>query len=202
MFKKLGAIFAVASLILLLTACKNSDESSAYNEEDKDNEASTTTNANEDIDAAGDKVGDTYEIDGGTAKVLAINKKETTAMAGPMEVTIKKVRAAIANDQVPFIELEIETKNTSDDVIQFYPEGKLATSTGVQIDRPSSDESDDLLGTYVGEVNSSGSVFYILDNKEDLENLDWIRLLIVGPRNDKTAALVAEDLDLKIELQH
>lgn len=201
MFKKLGTLLLITSLILL-AACKNSEESSTSSE---DTNSATDTNASEsqDISVNGpEKVGDVYEIDGGTAKVMAISNKETTAKTGPMQLTVKQVIAAVANEQTPFIEVQLETKNTSDKVVYFGPDNaKLATSTGVQINEPSSDESDDFLGEYVGKVNDSGSIFYIFDNEEDIKDLDSIRLRTSAP-SDEDANALGDDLDLKINLVH
>ncbi|MED2976633.1 hypothetical protein P4284_07925 [Bacillus swezeyi] len=209
MIKKLGILFLITSLILLATACQDTEKSPTSSDENTDarsadsNEKSDKAKeSKKDISIAPNKIGDTYEIEGGTAKLMAFTNKETTKTAGPMKLKIKGVIAGIANEQVPYIEIELDVKNTSDDVIEFYPDGKLATSTGVQINQPSSEESDKILGTYIGKVNSKGSIFYILDNKEDLENLKWIRLLIIGPRNSKTNKLLTDDIDLKINLEH
>lgn len=207
MIKKCGAFLVIASIMLLFTACKSSEESSAGSNNDKNTESAPTVNIKEESESSdemtnGDNVGDTFEIDGGTAKVMAINTDPITKKVGPMELTINKVTAAIANDKTPYIEVDVDVKNTSEDVVEFYPDGKLATSTGVQLEQPSPEESDDLPGTYIGKVHKSGSLFYILNDKKDLENLDWVRLLIIGPRNDKTEKLMADDLDLKINLRH
>ncbi|MFP9035868.1 hypothetical protein, partial [Enterococcus faecalis] len=78
---------------------------------------------------------------------------------GPIQFTVKKVIAAVANEQLPFIDVQIESENTSDEVVRFRPSlAQLATSTGVQIDEPSLLESDRLLDEYVGKVNDSGSI--------------------------------------------
>lgn len=77
MFKKLGTLLLITSL-LLLAACKNSEESSSSSE-DTNNATDTNTPESQDISVNGpEKVGDVYEIDGGTAKVMAISNKETT----------------------------------------------------------------------------------------------------------------------------
>ncbi|MED2945467.1 hypothetical protein P4282_23970 [Bacillus swezeyi] len=210
MIKKLGTLFLITSLILLATACQDTEKSSASSEENTNATSADSSEKNdkanreskEDISEEPIKIGDTYEIEGGTAKLKAITNKETTLTAGPMKLKIKGVIAGVANEQIPFIQVDLDVKNTSKDVIEFYPDGILATSTGVQINQPSSEESDDILGTYVGKVNSKGSIFYVLDNKEDLENLKWIRLLIIAPRNSKTNELLSDDIDLKINLEH
>ncbi|OWP58564.1 hypothetical protein ETZ92_019125 [Bacillus velezensis] len=208
MIKKCGAFLIIASIMLLFTACKSSEESSAGSNNDKNTESTPTVNMKEESESSedemtnGDNVGDTFEIDGGTAKVMAINTDPIKKKVGPIELTINKVTAAIANDKTPYIEVDVDIKNTSEDIVEFYPDGKLATSTGIQLEQPSPEESDDLPGTYIGKVHKSGSLFYILNDKKDLENLDWIRLLIIGPRNDKTEKLMADDLDLKINLRH
>ncbi|MEC1652011.1 hypothetical protein P9D74_13825 [Bacillus vallismortis] len=201
MFKKLGTLLLITSLILL-AACKNSEESST-SPEDTNNATDNNTSESQDISTNGpEKVGDVYEIDGGTAKVMAISNKEATAKTGPMQVTVKKVIAAVANEQTPFVEVQLEAENTSDKVVYFGPDdAKLATSTGVQVNEPSSDESDKFLGEYVGKVNDSGSVFYIFENEEDIKDLDSIRLRISLPVDEDANAL-GDDLDLKINLEH
>ncbi|MED1174388.1 hypothetical protein ABE094_20680 [Bacillus inaquosorum] len=201
MFKKLGTLLLITSLILL-AACKNSEESSTSSE---GTNSVTDTNASEsqDISVNGpEKVGDIYEIDGGTAKVMAISNKETTGKTGPMQVTVKKVIAAVANEQTPFIEVQLEAENTSDKVVYFgLDDAKLAKSTGVQVNEPSPDESDKFLGEYVGKVNDNGSVFYTFENEEDIKGLDSIRLKIALPVDEDANAL-GDDLDLKINLEH
>lgn len=201
MFKKLGTLLLITSLILL-AACKNSEESSSSSE-DTNNATNTNTSESQDISTNGpEKVGDVYEIESGTAKVMAISNKEATAKTGPMQVTVKKVIAAVTNEQTPFIEVQLEAENTSDKVVYFgLDDAKLATSTGVQIDEPSTNENEKFLGEYVGKVNDSGSVFYIFENEEDIKDLDSIRLRISLPVDEDANAL-GDDLDLKINLEH
>ncbi|MCY8985718.1 hypothetical protein NSU09_11730 [Bacillus sp. PS194] len=201
LFKKLGILLLITSLILL-AACKNSEESSSSSE-DTNNATDTNTSESQDISVNGpEKVGDVYEIDGGTAKVMAISNKETTVKTGPIQFTVKKVIAAVANEQLPFIDVQIESENTSDEVVRFRPSlAQLATSTGVQIDEPSLLESDELLDEYVGKVNDSGSIIYVFDNEEDIKDLDSIRLRISAPFSEDIKAL-GDKLDLKINLVH
>ncbi|MCY7823322.1 hypothetical protein P8845_19605 [Bacillus spizizenii] len=201
MFKKLGTLLLITSLILL-AACKNSEESSTSSE-DTNNATDTNTSESQDISTNGpEKVGDVYEIESGTAKVMAISNKEVTAKTGPMQVTVKKVIAAVANEQTPYIEVQLEAENTSDKVVYFgLDDAKLATSTGVQINEASTVENEDFLGEYVGKVNDSGSVFYIFENEEDIKDLDSIRLRFNLPVDEDAHAL-DDDLDLKINLEH
>ncbi|AHK47790.1 hypothetical protein [Bacillus velezensis] len=202
MFKRLGTLLLIASLVLL-TACKNSEESSSSSSGNKSSVPDNSSSESQDISENGpNEVGDVYEIDGGTAKVTAISNKETTAKSGPIQLTVKRVIAAVANEKTPFIELELEAKNTSDGVVNFTPDSmKLATSTGVQVEEPSLDESDDLLGEYIGKVKDSGSVFYIFQNEEDIENLDSIRLRVASP-SDENATALGDKMDIKINLEH
>lgn len=202
MFKKLGILLLITSLILL-AACKNSEESSSSSEDTINNATDTNTSESQDISVNGpEKVGDVYEIDGGTAKVIAISNKETTVKTGPMQFTVKKVIAAVANEQLPFIDVQIESENTSDEVVRFRPSlAQLATSTGVQIDEPSLLESDRLIDEYVGKVNDSGSIIYVFDNEEDIKDLDSIRLRISAPFSEDLKNL-GDKLDLKINLEH
>lgn len=197
----MGTLLLITSLILL-AACKNSEESSTSSE-DTNSATDTNTSESQDISTNGpEKVGDVYEIDGGTARATAISNKETTAKTGPMQFTVKKVTAAVANEQIPFIEVQIESENTSDEVVRFRPsQAQLATSTGVQVDEPSLMESDRLLGEYVGKVNDSGSLIYVFDNEEDIKDLDSIRLRISAPFSEDIKAL-GDKLDLKINLEH
>ncbi|KIU10235.1 hypothetical protein SC09_Contig26orf00002 [Bacillus subtilis] len=119
-----------------------------------------------------------------------------------MQFTVKKVIAAVANEQLPFIDVQIESENTSDEVVSFRPSlAQLATSTGVQIDEPSLLESDELIDEYVGKVNDSGSIIYVFDNEEDIKDLDSIRLRISAPFSEDIKAL-GDKLDLKINLEH
>ncbi|MEC2134641.1 hypothetical protein [Bacillus subtilis] len=202
LFKKLGILLLITSLILL-AACKNSEESSSSSEDTINNATDTNTSESQDISVNGpEKVGDVYEIDGGTAKVIAISNKETTVKTGPMQFTVKKVIAAVANEQLPFIDVQIESENTSDEVVRFRPSlAQLATSTGVQIDEPSLLESDRLIDEYVGKVNDSGSIIYVFDNEEDIKDLDSIRLRISAPFSEDLKNL-GDKLDLKINLEH
>jgi hypothetical protein len=94
---------------------------------------------------------------------------------------------------------EMASENTSEENVSFYAsQATMATSTGEQLE-PDTMLSDHIDGEYIGQVNKSGTSFYILENSK-AEDVESVRLIYSGPDNDDFET-VGEDVDFEVTLE-
>ncbi|WMM31804.1 hypothetical protein Q7C08_15815, partial [Shouchella clausii] len=87
--------------------------------------------------------------------------------------------------------------NSSDDTINFYiGQATITTNTGEQLE-PDLLTSDHIGGEFIGAVNKSGSVRYMLESSDPNE-IEWVRVLVDAP-HDANFESVGDDIDVQID---
>ncbi|PAF13712.1 hypothetical protein CHH59_12750 [Shouchella clausii] len=226
MKKNLLVTLSLVSAITL-SACGSSDDTSASEESsdskqetaettEKETDSKSGESESEDDDAkeedsdGGDwehQVGDTN--DDGTLRLLARNDTSETIETGPFtldfpQVTVSEIvewpeELTDVYDTEPtgVIQIDIEVSNSSEDTLRFHMDkATITTSTGEQLE-PDFLSSDHLGGEFIGAVNKSGSVRYMLENSDPNE-IEWVRILINGP-SDENYERIGEDVDVQID---
>lgn len=131
---------------------------------------------------------------------------------GPAKLTIKNVRVvdiipsddsadmleAETGGRVRSIVLDVESENTSDADISFYPDQMtITTDSGEQIDADIM-LSDDVGGDFIGKVKKEGSIRFLTKNPEqDIKN---ITLVIDPPSSPETYENIGEQVRLDFEI--
>lgn len=218
----LGLVSAIT-----LSACGSSDDTSASKESsdtkqetaettEKETDSKSDESESKDEDTkeedsdGGDwehQVGDTN--DDGTLRLLARNDTSETIETGPFtldfpQVTVSEIvewpeELTDVYDTEPtgVIQIDMEVSNSSEDTINFYmDQATITTNTGEQLD-PDILSSDYIGGEFIGAVNKSGSVRYMLENS-DPKDIEWVRILINGPSNEDYER-IGEDVDVQID---
>lgn len=186
---------------------KEENDFSDETEEAGEDEGETmTTEENESEDAA---VGDIVTSEAGEATLVSRTDDVGTFESGPIKLTVEKangVSMAVSDeyydffetDQLEYIQVDLQVENTSDDNITFYAsQATMTTSTGEQLE-PDMLMSDHIDGEYYGEVNKSGTSFYILENSA-VEDVESIRL-IFSAASDENFEDLGEEIDIEVEL--
>jgi len=155
-------------------------------------------------------VGETIENDGGSFTLVAREDNIDTVETGPMTLDIPQLNVQDVNlsgDLLDFIEFEptgiiqidMEVSNTSDDDINFYPDqATITTNTGEQLEADLW-FSDHIGGEYLGAVNKSGSVYYLLENSNP-EDIDTIRITMSAPHTLEDWEDVGEAVDFEVSI--
>jgi hypothetical protein len=131
---------------------------------------------------------------------------------GPAKLTIKNVRVvdiipsddsadmleAETGGRVRSIVLDVESENTSDADISFYPDQMtITTDSGEQIEADIM-LSDDVGGDFIGKVKKEGSIRFLTKNPEqDIKN---ITLVIDPPSSPETYENIGEQVRLDFEI--
>ena len=186
---------------------KEENASSDETEEaDKDEGETMTAEENETEEAA---VGDVVTSEVGEATLVSRTDDVGTFESGPIKLTVEKangVSMAVSDeyydffetDQLEYIQVDLQVENTSEDNITFYAsQAIMTTSTGEQLE-PDMLMSDHIDGEYFGEVNKSGTSFYILENS-DAEDVESIRLIFSAASNENFED-IGEEIDIEVEL--
>ncbi|XQA17992.1 hypothetical protein ACN6MS_01365 [Bacillus licheniformis] len=198
MKKKVSMCIVALATLLSLTACESSNQNGAKEEQQSQENSNTHKKSSSSISE--EKPGDVFELENGKEMTLVgVSNKEASASSGPIKVKIKKVRASITSDKQSYIEVQLETENTSDKTVEFFAnQAVLTTNTGEQIDRASREYSDKVGGTFNGSVKKEGSLFFF--PKDKVENIDWVKLFIKGAC-DENVDPIGEKIEVKINLQ-
>ncbi|WP_339284966.1 hypothetical protein [Oceanobacillus sp. FSL K6-3682] len=215
-------LFLLVGMMLFLAACSddNKDSSAGTSTEDggtaeasaeeennsEENEESATEENDENTES---EVGDVVTNEGGESTLVSKTDNIGTFESGPIELTINKVNGvsmavnedyvdAFETDQLEYIQVDMEVENTSDDNVDFYAsQAILTTSTGEQLE-PDFLMSDHIDGEFFGNVNKSGSSYYVLENSK-AEDVESVRLIFSGT-SDENFETIGEDIDVEIDL--
>ncbi|GGP07919.1 DUF4352 domain-containing protein [Oceanobacillus neutriphilus] len=217
-------LFLLVGMMLFLAACgdDNNDSSAETSTEDEGTtEASEESNNEEDSGESEEpateedeentepQVGDVVTNEGGESTLVSKIDEIGTFESGPIELTINKVNGVsmsvsedyvdtFGTDQLEYIQVDMEVENTSDDNVDFYAsQAILTTSTGEQLE-PDFLMSDHIDGEFFGNVNKSGSSYYVLENSK-AEDVESVRLIFSGT-NDENYETIGEDIDVEIDL--
>ncbi|MDQ0206250.1 hypothetical protein [Alkalicoccobacillus murimartini] len=221
--KKLLCSAGLISL-LALTACGENQEASSEDAESTSAEsveetnngeeaADESTEETEDIEETVDndwdhQVGDTN--DDGSLLLLARNDSFDEIETGSMTLTLPQVTVSevvewpseIAEfyefEPTGIIQIDMELSNASEETILFYADqATITTSTGEQLEADFL-ASDHIDGDFIGAVNKSGSVRYMLKNSDPNE-IEWVRVLIDAPHDEESFDNVGEKVDVQID---
>ncbi|GEN89233.1 DUF4352 domain-containing protein [Oceanobacillus sojae] len=215
-------LFLLVGMMLFLAACSDDskDSSAGTSTEDggtaeasaeeennsEENEESATEENDENTES---EVGDVVTNEGGESTLVSKTDNIGTFESGPIELTINKVNGvsmavnedyvdAFETDQLEYIQVDMEVENTSDDNVDFYAsQAILTTSTGEQLE-PDFLMSDHIDGEFFGNVNKSGSSYYVLENSK-AEDVESVRLIFSGT-SDENFETIGEDIDVEIDL--
>ncbi|MFK3938957.1 hypothetical protein ACI2JA_15765 [Alkalihalobacillus sp. NPDC078783] len=203
--------------VLALAACGDSDEpttSEPAETEDITADAETDEAAEESniIEADSDndwetQVGETNED--GTIKLLARSEDPVDIETGPMTLSFPQVTVSevvewpeeLAEyydfEATGIIQIDMEISNTEDEDINFYmDQATITTNTGEQLE-PDLLASDHIGGEFLGAVNKSGSIRYMLQNSDPNE-VEWVRILIDAP-SDENYNSIGSSIDIQID---
>lgn len=206
--------------VLSLAACGDSNEQEAsepaeIESNDTENTNTDTDDVEEEIDTAEEnsdndwetQVGETNED--GTLKLLVRSEDPVGIETGPMtlsfpQITVSEViewpeELADYYDIEPtgIIQIDMEVSNTEDEDINFYmDQATITTNTGEQLD-PDLLASDHIGGEFLGAVNKSGSIRYMLTNSAPNE-VEWVRILIDAP-SDNNYESIGDSIDVQID---
>ncbi|MEN0643653.1 hypothetical protein MKY91_10895 [Alkalicoccobacillus gibsonii] len=206
--------------VLSLAACGDSNEQEAsepaeIESNNTENTNTETDDAEEEIDTAEEnsdndwetQVGETNED--GTLKLLVRSEDPVGIETGPMtlsfpQITVSEViewpeELADYYDIEPtgIIQIDMEVSNTEDEDINFYmDQATITTNTGEQLD-PDLLASDHIGGEFLGAVNKSGSIRYMLTNSAPNE-VEWVRILIDAP-SDNNYESIGDSIDVQID---
>ncbi|MCM2674565.1 hypothetical protein [Alkalicoccobacillus plakortidis] len=208
--------------VMALAACgteDNAPETSNAEEtsqESKETVDTTQANVTEDDDADDEvsvdndwehQIGDTN--DDGTIKLLMRNDTTDVLETGTMslnlpQVTVSEIMEWSADlaeyydfEPTGVIQIDMEVSNSSDDTINYYmDQATITTNTGEQLE-PDLLSSDHIGGEFIGAVNKSGSVRYLLKDSNP-NDVEWVRIIIDGPYDENLDA-VGEDIDVQID---
>lgn len=215
-------LFLLVGMMLFLAACSDDskDSSAGTSTEDEgtaeasaeeesnseENEESATEENDENTES---EVGDVVTNEGGESTLVSKTDNIGTFESRPIELTINKVNGvsmavnedyvdAFETDQLEYIQVDMEVENTSDDNVDFYAsQAILTTSTGEQLE-PDFLMSDHIDGEFFGNVNKSGSSYYVLENSK-AEDVESVRLIFSGT-SDENFETIGEDIDVEIDL--
>lgn len=131
------------------------------------------------------------------------------AESGPIELTVSGVQIGDLDEaeehkglfgkgkEVAIITITMESLNTSNEPISFYPnKAILTTETGDDIEADTF-FSDMIGGAYEGEVDTKGDVVFIVDSKA--KDIGQLNLQILGPKDEDDKSL-GEQIELTIDL--
>ncbi|NIK11153.1 DUF4352 domain-containing protein [Alkalibacillus almallahensis] len=194
---------------------QSDEESEDGSSDDSSNDESSDEEGNSDSEEASEgttetEVGATVENEGGTFTLHSRNQEAQTFETGPVKLTIEKVVAAsgelneelatmMETDEIDYIQVDLSVENTSEEDITFYSsQGKMATSTGEQLD-PDMFMSDHIEGEMMANTKASGTFFYVLENS-NAEDVESARLVFSAP-TDQDFEAIGEELDFEIELK-
>ncbi|WP_413375756.1 hypothetical protein [Alkalihalobacillus sp. 1P02AB] len=195
---------------------ENTDEVSADNVDDNEDlitevEEEEPEVSEETSDSGWEQqVGDTVENEGGKFTLHARNDSTESIETGSMTLNLVQVNAVSGElsdefalffddeTELHYIQIDVEISNSSEETINFYADqATITTNTGEQLDMPDFFLSDHIGGEFIGAVNKSGSIFYILENST-ADEIEWVRILISAPSDDSYET-VGEEIDIKVE---
>lgn len=218
LFVTIGLVSAIT-----LSACGGGEDTNA-SDKNNDTEQETTENAesettssdesefeeNEEEETDGEweyQVGDTNED--GSLKLLARNDTSETIETASISLDFPQVTVAevvewpadLADyydfEPTGVIQIDVEVLNSSEETINFYiGQATITTSTGEQLE-PDFLSSDHIGGEFIGSVNKSGSVRYMLESSDPNE-IEWVRVLVDAP-HDENFESVGDDIDVQID---
>lgn len=217
MLKRLLFLLFASLLTIGLVACgdsetasskKDSNDNETEVEEESEEESETmTSEENEEKDA---KVGDVIKGEAGDSTLVSRTDDVGTFESGPIVLEIEKANGVsldvnddfvdmFDSEEVEYIQVDMKVENTSEDNVTFYAsQATMTTNTGEQLE-PDMLLSDHIDGEYLGEVNKSGSSFYILENSK-AEDVESIKLFFSAP-DDEDFESVGEDIEVEISLE-
>ncbi|MBM7839044.1 hypothetical protein JOC54_002314 [Alkalihalobacillus xiaoxiensis] len=191
---------------------ESNDEAENTDDQETDNEDDANSDADE---AASDgdwetAVGETIENEGGTFTLVARVDDIDTIESGPMTLDIPQLNVqevSLSGEILEFldfeptgiIQIDMEASNTSEDDINFYPsQATITTNTGEQLESHIL-LSDHIDGEFLGAVNKSGSIYYLLENSDPNE-IETVRILINAPHTLEDWEDVGEKIDMQVTI--
>lgn len=212
--------------VITLAACGEGADTDASASESNDPQteetASNENNTNEDEEVEDEEeketdsnwetqVGESVETEGGLFTLIARQDQIETVETGPMTLDIPQLNVQdvkLSDDLIEFvgfeptgiIQIDMEVSNTSDDDINFYAsQATITTNTGEQLE---SDMwfSDHIDGEFLGQVNKSGSIYYLLTDS-DPEEVESIRIMISAPSTLEDWEDTGEEVDFEVNVK-
>lgn len=187
---------------------QNTEQQSEDSSEIEDNEGGTMTQEENEVTDA--QVGDTVTSEAGDVTLVSRTDDVGTFESGPINLTIEKVNGASADltgeiadmmetEELEYIQVDMNVENTSEDTISFYAsQATLTTNTGDQLE-PDMLMSDHIAGEFIGEVNKSGTSFYMLENSK-AEDVESVRLIYNAASNENFED-IGDEIDIEVELE-
>ncbi|MCM3380284.1 MULTISPECIES: hypothetical protein [Shouchella] len=219
---KKNNLLATLGLVSVITLAACGSDATNASEKNNDTKQETTekeTDSTRDDSEAEDSEEDANEGDweyqvgdmneDGNFKLLARNDTSDTIETASIslhfpQVTVAEVvewpeELADSYDFEPtgVIQIDMEVSNSSEDTINFYmDQATITTNTGEQLE-PDLLTSDHIGGVFIGAVNKSGSVRYMLESSDPNE-IEWVRVLINAP-HDANFESLGHDIDVQID---
>lgn len=188
---------------MMLVACGSGDSA----EEDTSTEEGT-----EQVEEGKESVGDVIEAEGGTREVISVaNGINETIENGDFSITLREAQLSefdpkgemeevFGKDPVGMVTANFEVKYKGEDTGTIYPDqSTLVTNTGHQVEAELF-LSDSVGGEFYGEVTKEGEVFYIFDSKEDVKEIDNVRIIVGSGQNEDWESF-GEDLEFSIDFK-
>ncbi|WP_117168839.1 hypothetical protein [Paraliobacillus sediminis] len=215
--KKLLGMMAIL-LVFLLAACGSEDsetnttstDTNETEEQNKEAEEEPEEMSSEENESTEAKVGDTITSEAGEMTLVSRTDDVGTFETGSIIMTVEKVNGVsgvlspemveyLEQEELEYIQVDMIVENTSEENITFYAsQATMTTNTGEQLE-PDMFLSDHIDGEFIGQVNKSGSSFYILENSK-AEDVESVRLIYSAPTNDDFET-VGEEVDFEVELK-
>jgi len=199
---KIG-LYGMLAGFLFVTACSDTTES------DPQSNAEQDTEAGEEGSSESMEVMEETETEEGTFSIYERYQDLTSYEEGSMNIRVNQVdlgsaelvgfvSATTGEEQIDYVEVEMEIENTSGDTVYFpYGETSVETNTGESIDTPSIVLSDEIDPDFAaGDVKTVQLLFPV----ESVQNLNEVVVTMNGPSTEVGGDQVGEDLQFTVEL--
>lgn len=191
MKRKWLVVLSTVLVVMFLAGCGNAgEENSRINKEEFDSDH-------------------IVETDLGTLYLTYKEKDlDFNAESGPIDFTVSGIQIGdleeaeehkgLFGKEVAIITLTMESLNTSDNTISFYPnKANLTTDAGDDVEADTF-FSDTIGGEYEGKVETKGDVIFIVDSAA--KDIGQLQLQIFEPKDENDKSL-GNPIDLKINLK-
>ncbi|WP_339184149.1 hypothetical protein [Oceanobacillus sp. FSL W7-1293] len=206
----LTVLFLLLSLVLFACGSEAEGEEDAQNSEESTEEENKGNTEEQTEDSESPQQGETEETEDGTRTLHRMWEEGETFETGPIVLTIDKIATAEASfegetadmletDHIEYIQVDVSVENTSDNDVTFYAgQGRMATSTGEQIE-PDLWLSGHIDGEMMAGTKANDTFYYMLENSE-AEDVESVRLVFSAPYDSESYDDLGEELDFEIEL--
>ncbi|WP_368901990.1 hypothetical protein [Oceanobacillus oncorhynchi] len=206
----LTVLFLLLSLVLFACGSEAEGEEDAQNSEESTEEENKGNTEEQTEDSESPQPGETEETEDGTRTLHRMWEEGETFETGPIVLTIDKIATAEASfegetadmletDHIEYIQVDVSVENTSENDVTFYAgQGRMATSTGEQIE-PDLWLSGHIDGEMMAGTKANDTFYYMLENSE-AEEVESVRLVFSAPYDSESYDDLGEELDFEIEL--